>query len=188
MLFVCLEKIPFMIKEHWKAVVGYEGYEVSNLGRVRRFYQNGNVKILKCKKAKTGYLYVHLCKNGKEKYCRLHRLVAIAFIPNPQNLPCINHKTERKDENVVWINSDGSIDFNKTTIEWCDYLYNNIYGSRIQRISKRIAQYTLDGELVAIYSSTMEAERQTGFFRANISNCCLGKIKSYKGFIWQYLI
>lgn len=198
MLFVCLVKYHFMIKEHWKAVVGYEGlYEVSNLGRVRRFYQNGNVKILKQHKTEKGYLQIQLYKNGKLKQHRIHRLVATAFISNPLNLPEVNHKDENKENNFVWVNNDGTVDPERSNLEWVTTKQNCNHGTRNKRLaetqknhpvfSKRVAQYTLGGDLVAIYPSVSEAARQTGFLRPNICKYCLGKIETYKGFIWKYV-
>lgn len=106
--------------EIWKPVVGYEGlYEVSNLGRVRSIRRN---KILNLKKERDGYIRISLCSNGVEKMYQVHRLVAKAFIPNPDNLPQINHKDEVKSNNVV------------DNLEWCTVAYNNSYGTRLQRV------------------------------------------------------
>jgi len=115
------------MEEVWKPVVGYEGfYEVSNLGRVKRLETrvNSNVggrtvreRILKNIPTYQGYLKVHLCVDNKRIKKNVHRLVAEAFIPNPNNLPCINHRDENKTNNTVW------------NLEWCDVLYNNTYGT-----------------------------------------------------------
>ena len=106
--------------EIWKPVVGYEGlYEVSNFGRVRSLRRN---KILKLKNEVDGYIRVTLCNGGTEKLYQVHRLVAQAFIPNPDNLPQINHKDEVKSNNIV------------TNLEWCTVHYNNTYGTRLQRV------------------------------------------------------
>lgn len=185
--------------EKWKDIEGYPGYQVSNLGQVRslNYRRTGQVMVLKPVKNEKGYLNVQLPKNEKIKTCRVHRLVATAFIPNPDNLPYINHKDENKENNFVWINPDGTVDPERSNLEWCDCAYNNNYGTRNQRqaesqtnrpdCSKRVAQYSLDGILVAIYPSAHEAARQTGFLQGNISNCCRGLHKTAYGFIWRYI-
>lgn len=93
--------------ENWKDIEGYDGdYQVSSLGRIKSF-KNGKEKILKLQKQKTGYLTINLCKNGKMKNSRINRLVAEAFIPNPENLPEVDHinsdKTDNRVENLQWI-------------------------------------------------------------------------------------
>ena len=117
--------------EEWKDVVGYEGlYEVSNLGRIRSIdrkvrYKDSyrTVKGVYIKQISEiyGHLIVKLCKEGKKKQYYVHRLVAQAFIPNPNNLPCINHKNEIPYDNRV------------DNLEWCTVLYNNTYGTRTQK-------------------------------------------------------
>jgi len=193
-----------MIKEIWKDIPGYEGlYQVSNLGRVRslNYHRSGQVRVLSLGKLNKGYLGVGLCKNGKMKTYKVHRLVAIAFIPNPLNLPEVNHKDENKENNFVWVNEDGTIDLEKSNLEWVTAKQNSNHGSRNQRVaeklcgifinrsnqSKRVAQYSLKGKLIAEYPSTMEVERQTGFCNVCISACCLGKLKTSHGYIWKYL-
>ncbi len=127
------------MEEIWRDIAGYEGlYQVSNLGRVKslerttkRFngfkvceYKDGN-KILKQSKNYKGYLFVGLCKNGKEKKYKVHRLVAEAFIDNPNNLPQVNHKNENKECNI------------SNNLEWCTNKYNCNYGTRNERIYKK---------------------------------------------------
>ena len=105
--------------EEWKNVIGYEGlYEVSNMGNVRNVRRN---TLLKLSKNKYGYIRVFLYKNGISTGFQVHRLVAQAFLPNPDNLPQVNHKDEDKSNNRV------------DNLEWCSQLYNNIYGSRMER-------------------------------------------------------
>lgn len=187
------------MQEIWKDVKGYEGlYQVSNLGRVRSLdrvvkasYNSTMLKkgkILKQQKNENGYLYVFLTKDKKEKNCRVHRLVAEAFIPNPLKLPQVNHKDENKLNNCV------------ENLEWCDGKYNCNYGTCTERrsekmseillnrddLSKRVIQYTLDGKFVAEYLSTMDVRRKLGFDNGNISKCCNGKQKTYKGYTWRY--
>lgn len=182
--------------EIWKPICGFEGlYEVSNLGRVKSL-KYGKEKILKQIKDKFGYLHVILCKNGTKKTSKVHRLVGNAFIPNPNNLPIINHKDEKKENNIV------------ENLEWCTVKYNNTYGSCIQRRidstdykaiamknaeklrnhpnrSKKVYQYTLDYKLIKIWESTHECGRNDYNQRA-ISACCRGERKTHKGYIWSY--
>lgn len=107
--------------EIWKDCKGYEGkYQVSNLGRV---WSVKGQKYLKGTILPSGYVHVHLTTpNGKRKKERLHRLVAIAFLDNPNNLPQVNHKDENKLNNCV------------DNLEWCNAKYNANYGTRNQRI------------------------------------------------------
>ena len=165
-----------MIKEYWKPVVGYEGlYMVSNWGRVKSMNYNhsGKERILKLIPNRYGYLYVNLYKNNIKKKYLVHRLVAEAFIDNPDNLPQVNHRDENKLNNNV------------DNLEWCTNEYNINYGTRNERCSKPVLQYTLDGEFVREWPSTMECERN-GFNRGNIWMCCQGKLKKYKGYIWKF--
>lgn len=100
--------------EVWKDCKGYEGlYQVSNLGRV---WSVKSQAYLKGSSDKDGYIRVHLtAKNGKRKHESIHRLVAIAFIPNATGLPVVNHKDENKQNNNV------------DNLEWCSARYNTIY-------------------------------------------------------------
>ena len=170
-----------MKKEYWKPVVGYEGlYEVSNWGRVKSLPRNSTVKyarILKPCTDRYGYLYVNLCKNNKQKKFTVHRLVAEAFLPNPDNLPCVNHKDECKSNNVV------------NNLEWCSYSYNINFGTRNKRMIKKrckpVVQYTLDGQFVREWESTNECGRN-GYDQGSVAACCRGELKTHKGFIWRY--
>ena len=115
-----------MIEEIWKPIEGYEGlYEVSNLGRVRSldrfYYRLHKGKVLSPTKDRYGYLTVTLNCNGKSKTIKIHRLVAQAFLPNPDNLPQVNHKDEVKSNNCV------------DNLEWCSAKYNVNFGTRQER-------------------------------------------------------
>lgn len=188
--------------EVWKPIMGYEGlYEVSNLGRVRSLdryaphrikgcYQFIKGDIRKTKYNNSGYEMISLFKDGKEKTMLVHRLVAQAFIPNPENLPEVNHKDEDKTNNKVWVNEDGSIDYDKSNLEWCNSSYNKLYGTRGKKQSEKesiaVIQFTLDGELIRKWGSMKSVENKLGINRGNISNCCSGRCKSVGGFIWKY--
>ena len=162
------------MEEIWCPIKGYEGfYGVSDQGRVRSL-KFGKERILKPIRNQQGYILVCLCKNREKKMCKIHRLVAQAFIPNPDNLPQVNHRDEDKTNNYV------------QNLEWCDSKYNNNYGTRNQRISKTVLQYTKSGAFVREWKSTHDAERNLGYSKCNISKCCNGKLKSAYNFIWKY--
>ena len=185
-----------MKNEIWKSVEGYEGlYQVSSYGRVRSLdrmvINSDGVKrlfkgrILKPNKVRNGYLKIQLSKSGKVNGALIHRLVAQSFIQNPDNLPIINHKDENKTDNHV------------ENLEWCDSKYNTNYGTAIQRsaekrlnspkLSKPVLQIDKEtNEIVDKYPSAMEAARQLKIDQGNISSCCRGELKAYKGFKWQY--
>lgn len=172
--------------EIWRDVIGYEGlYQVSNYGRVKSLNYHGGKKekVLKPGKDRCGYLYVVLCKEGSHKKYKVHRLVAQAFIPNPNNYPCVNHKDENKTNNCV------------DNLEWCTYKYNTNYGTCIERSansrindkrSKPVLQYSLEGNFIKKWPSGREIQRQLGFNQGGISNCCLGKCNTAYGYIWRY--
>ena len=182
----------------------YEDYKVSNWGRILSLNYNhtGKSKLMNPRKRKDGYSVVQLSKNKERKNCYVHRLVAQTFLPNPENKPCINHKIEGdkgKKINMVFFNEDGTIDKERTTIEWATYEENNNYATRNERIakaiskamtngklSKRVLQFTLDGEFIREWPSTREIERQLGFDNSAVGRCCLGKQKSAYGFLWKY--
>lgn len=164
-------------KEIWKNIAGFEGYQVSNFGRVKSFYGKKE-RILKAGLRSNGYLNVILCKNGKMKCFLIHRLVANAFIDNPDNLPVINHIDENKQNNQV------------SNLEWCTYSYNNSYNDKGKKtgakLAKKVGQYSKDGKLIKIWPSMIEADRND-FNMGNICSCCQGKRKTHGGFIWQYI-
>lgn len=161
--------------ETFKDILGYEElYQVSNLGRIKSL-KFGKEKLLSPAFDKDGYLYVCLCKNGEKKRYFIHRLVAQAFLPNPNNYPEVNHIDENKLNNNV------------DNLEWCDRKYNINYGTRTEKCSKQVGQYDLSGNLIKVWKSGWEIERQLGYSSSNISACCLGKYKTSHGYIWKYI-
>ena len=181
--------------EVWRDVVGYEGlYKVSDRGNiysVERISLQG-IKIggvtLKPAYNTGGYLKVVLYKNGVRKTKSIHRIVAEAFIPNPESLPQINHKDEIKDNNNV------------ENLEWCTSKYNNNHGTRLKRSartkSKKIRAINVETGEVLTFNSGVEA-MEKGYFRGNVSSACRGIYKNasgelvgdgrtYKGYRWYY--
>ena len=180
--------------EEWRACKGFEGfYEVSNEGRVRslavynaqrkKVYKRKMPVLKKIETTKDGYKRVLLCHYGVHHHCSVHRLVAQAFIPNPDNLPCINHKDEQPSNNKV------------SNLEWCTHKYNSNYGTLPQRISKRmsenhptamrVCQYDMDGNFIRSFKSQREAARSLGIRGENISRNIKGKYKHAGGYIWK---
>lgn len=164
-----------MNNEIWKPIPGYEGYEASTLGRIRSL-KYGKIRILKLFKTKKGYLRVNLWKDGKMKPFFVHRLVYEAFngaIPDGMQ---VNHINEDKEDNRYPEN-----------LNLMSCKENCNYGSRNKKLSLsfgfRLYQLTPDGQLVKEWSSAQEAGRN-GFSQGCISECCNGKRKSHKGFLW----
>lgn len=136
--------------EEWRPIKGYENYMVSSKGKVKSLNYNktGKEKILKPANDGHGYLFVQLCKNGKVKKMKVHRLVANAFIPNPNNYPIINHRDETRCNNCV------------ENLEWCTVAYNNSYGTRTEKCSTSIKCFDLQTNQEIIFPSINEAGRQ----------------------------
>lgn len=183
--------------ETWADIDGYEKlYQVSTLGRVRsldRLVRNGNGyrlrkgRILKPQLNGSGYQQVHLSKDGNAKNYQVHQLVAQAFIPNPLQLPQVNHINENKVDNRV------------ENLEWCDRSYNCNFGTRNVRLakalkgkpnialSKRVAQINPQtNEVIKIWSSTAECQRH-GYNQGHIAECCQGKRKTHHSYKWKYI-
>ena len=168
-------------QEEWKPIPGYEGlYDISNYGRVKSYQLDSNGKILSPGKDGSGYLFVILCKDGKTKLRRMHRLVAEAFIPNPNNFPQVNHMDECKENNYFG------------NLEWCTHKYNLSYGTRTRRmaekISKPVVQLDKKGNFISEFESLTEASKITGIDDGSICSCCNHKPGHYSagGFIWIY--
>ena len=187
--------------EIWKTAVYdgeiYEGlYKVSNLGRILSldYRRTGKAELMKPSQEKNGYLKIVLSKNKKTKKCYVHRLIAFTFLDNPENLPQVNHKDEDKTNNFVFLNEDGSINKEKSNLEWKTHRDNINHGTHNERsaktrtngkLSKRVLQLSLSGELIREWESTMECERN-GFDQSTVAKCCRGELPHYKGFIWMY--
>lgn len=174
------------MNEIWKDIVGYEGlYQVSNLGRIKslsRFKKCGKENtigyikpecILKPNKQKSGYCYITL-KGKQTKFTTIHRLVAQAFIPNPNDYPCVNHKDENKSNNNVY------------NLEWCTKAYNNSYNNKDQRCCKPVLQYDLNGNFIKEWKSAREVYNVLKIQYKNISKCCKGERNKAGGYIWKF--
>lgn len=159
------------IVEIWKDIKGYEGYyQVSNQGNVKTIKDSIN-KLRAFGSLPSGYKQVTLCKDGKCKSFLVHRLVAEAFIPNPDNLPIINHKDEDKTNNIV------------SNLEWCTYQYNTQYS-----LGRKIAQIDIrTGKVICIWDSTRQIERELGFRHQNIVTCCNGTFSTAYKYRWEYV-
>lgn len=152
-------------------------YQVSNLGKVKSLKYN-KPKILKIGYTKRGYGSINLCKNGKISHRTIHRLVAEAFIPNPNNYPCVNHKDENPRNNNV------------DNLEWCTYQYNMNYGTCAERRNKSnkisINQYDKLNNFIKQWTSAIDIQNETGINQASIIKCCRNELKTAGGFIWKY--
>jgi len=178
--------------EIWKDIEGFDGYQVSNLGNVKSIdrtivQSNGFVirvkgQIIIQSTRKDGYLQARLGRRNNRKSFLVHRLVAQAFIPNPDNLPEVNHKNEDKTNNRV------------ENLEWCTKIYNCNYGTRNERNSKShinhsfFSKQILCVETGVIYPSINEINRKLGYNQGCICECCSGKRKTAYGYHWQYAI
>ena len=160
--------------EIWLDIEGYEGlYQISNKGRVKSLY-NGSERILKSYDNGHGYLIVALTKESSLKFIMIHRLVAQAFIPNPENKPQVNHKDENKKNNCV------------DNLEWATAKENSNYGTRNERLSRKILQYSKSGEFIREWKGSREVERVLDINNSHIIECCKGRYKSAGGFVWKY--
>ncbi|QVU02042.1 HNH endonuclease family protein [Enterococcus phage vB_EfaS_785CS] len=164
--------------EIWKDIEGYEGdYQVSNLGRVKSFKYKSE-RILKPCVDKDGYRDVRLCKHNKPKHFKIHRLVAEAFIPNPENKPQVNHIDEDKVNNMV------------SNLEWVTPKENNNHGTRTERMmisqGTKIKAIDITSGECNEYPSMGECARRLGLSQGNISNCLHGKLRQTGGYVFQY--
>lgn len=172
------------MEEIWKDIPEWEErYQVSNKGLIRN---KKTFRIRAINKHPSGYSLVTLYVGTKGKNQLVHRLVAKAFIPNPNNYPCINHKDENKANNCV------------ENLEWCDYQYNNNYGTKKERSSKTqqndinkskpVLMYSIMGNLLKEFPSCAEIKRDYGIPKNSITHVCNpnNKYKYSNGYIWIY--
>lgn len=175
--------------ETWRnlPITGLEQYQVSDEGCVRNlsYKDTGRIRYLSPVADKDGYSIVCLTSRfGKQNSYRVHRLVALAFLPEQPGKPCINHKNECKEDNRA------------CNLEWVTYRENNNYGTRNERMSrakingnsKRVLQLTFEGVIVKEWPSISEIKRVFGYDTGLISKCCKGKKKTAYGSVWQYAV
>lgn len=182
------------MEEVWKAIPNFDGYEASSFGRIRSWWTPGKrgiglgkgsgkrvlsnkPRLHKFSLDKDGYQSTSLTGNdGIHRRMRVHRLVAMAFIPNPGNLPQVNHKNENKSDNTV------------ENLEWCDGTYNINYGTALRRSAlkrmKQVARYDLNGNYIDSFESASEAMRKTGI--RHIASVCNKKRNNAGGYQWRY--
>lgn len=166
-------------------------YEVSNMGYVRRIAKSKGthfLRILNLGKHNKGYWTVNLTKYRRPKRYLVHRLVAITFIPNPNNLPTVNHKDGNRKNNHV------------SNLEWMSYSdnHNHVYQflgrvgtakgkfGRFNKGSKAVLQLSLDGHIIKKFFGISEAAKETNGDASDISKVCRGKRPSSNGFIWRF--
>lgn len=178
--------------EEWRKIDGFVNYEVSNLGRVINIKRG---KLLKNRKDKDGYFNVIIHRDGKPYNHRVHRLVAKAFIPNPDNKPCIDHintiRVDNRVENLKWCSHGENNNNPLTKIHISESLQGEKcywYGKsgKQHHRSKQVIQFSSDGALKGIWGSILEAQRNTTIQQSDISRCCMGKLNTAGGYKWQY--
>lgn len=167
------------MEEIWKDVVGYEGlYKVSNTGLVKSIYWYGKYReaLLKQWPLKAGYMNVALYKNRERKQMLTHRVVAEAFLPNPEHFAQVNHIDGNKKNNYV------------ENLEWCSGKSNMQHAltNGLCQIKKKVCQFSLDGNHVRDWDSATSAANYYHCSRQCIAACARGLKKSVKGYIWKY--
>lgn len=163
--------------EEWMDVIGTNGmYRVSDQGNIYSLYRR---RIIKGSYDKNGYLSVALAIDKKVKYMRLHRVVAMAFIPNPYGLPCVNHINEVKDDNRA------------TNLEWITHKDNDNHGTRNERMSQTkkvnpVLQYDRAGNFIREWAGVKDVHLAIGVNRNSIRECCRGNQTHAGGYIWRF--
>lgn len=175
-----------MSSEEWRDIRGYEGhYQVSNYGRVRSFItcnaHPNAPRILAQNVRQRGYVYCHV----GERHRSVHRLVAEAFIPNPDGLPQVNHidgnKRNNRADNLEWVSSqENTIHAVKTGLKRMSDL--------TEATKKSVAMLNADGLVIRVFESAHEAARETGIHQSQISSCCNKRphCLSAGGFVWRF--
>lgn len=179
------------MEEIWKPITGYEKYyHVSNFGRIKSLdritvFKDGRKrkfigKILTLRvKNNSGYLTVGLHEDGKSTTYLVHRVVATTFIDNQRGLDEVNHIDQNKNNNYA------------TNLEWCTHIDNVNHGDEIERGAKKqrrmFRQLDLNGKVICIWNGFKKMQRETGYQRKSVYECCIGKRDSYMGYKWEYI-
>ena len=166
------------MKEIWKDIKDYEGlYQVSNLGRIKSLKgYHRKERILKLRNNLYGYLTVGLSKYNKVKRRKIHRLVAEAFIPNPNNYEQVNHIDGNKLNNAVF------------NLEWCNRSYNMKHAYENNLLScVPVNQYDKEGNFIKTWKGAEYVMKELGICNSNITKCCQGKRYSAGGYVWRYV-
>lgn len=191
------------MSEVWKPVIGYESrYEVSNMGNVRslNYRSTGKTRMLKPVTEGKGYLMVGLCCNQTMKWGKVHRLVASAFIPNPENKPQVNHingiKTDNRADNLEWVTNGENLrhaykhGLKQGSKEW-GHTLGTVYGKRDREKialarSKPIIAINIQTGAETLFKSAAEVERVLGINHSTVPKVCNGQQKSAKGYTFRY--
>lgn len=177
-------------KEEWRQIKDFEGlYEVSNFGRVRNLESYNWPQSIKSQRfPKNGYLLVSLWKNNKERKALVHRLVAIAFIPNPKKKKTVNHKrgvrTDNRAHQLEWatMGENSSHSFRELGRRSS---FSGLHGSK-SYVARPVLQFTKEGDFVAKHETVTDAGKAVGCGPTGISAACRGRYKTAKGFKWKY--
>lgn len=170
-----------MSNEEWRIIPGYGGkYMVSNFGRVKSLdFNNTGTEQIMALKTNGSHPCANLSYKNQAHQPQVHKLVAEAFIPNPQNKPVVHHINknpfDNRVENLMWVTYKEHAELHRE--HWDDL--SDMY-------SMPVLQCTIDGNLVREWKSFNEIRRETGYSQGNIHSCCNGRRKTYKGFIWKY--
>lgn len=192
----CITDFSLQEGEVLREIPGFPDYKVSNLGRV--FSYRGKIeKMLRPSKSWYGYEQVTLTNGDKKRTMVVHRLVALAFLPNPDGKPCVDHKNTIKTDNSIYINPNGTVNLEKSNLRWVSHKENSANPLTVEHmdearpiIKEKCAHkvYVYDEELneLSAFTSTKDAAIEVNGNQGNISSCCMGSLPRYRGLIWSY--